>query len=105
MPALHNIQAAFMHDVYSGEHTSAVYFDKSKSYSPERLDIYYNNTLFGLTDVLAGAYPVLQRIVGEGFFRTLVHHYIEIHSQSTGNRHTFGAELGAFLIDRRKTTH
>jgi len=97
MPALHDIQAAFMHDVYSGEHTSAVYLDKSESNAPERLNIYYNNTLLGLTDVLAAAYPVLQKIVGESFFRTLVHHFIEIHSQSTGNRHTFGAELGAFL--------
>jgi len=97
MPALHSIQAAFMHDVYSGEHTSAVYLDKSKSNSSERLNIYYNNTLLGLTDILAGAYPILQKIVGKGFFRTIAHHYIEIHSQSTGNRHTFGGELGAFL--------
>jgi hypothetical protein len=97
MPALHNIQAAFMHDVYTGEHTSTVYLNKSKSSSPERLNIYYNNTLLGLTDILAGAYPILQKIVGEGFFRTIGYHYIEIHPQSTGNRHTFGAELGAFL--------
>ena len=97
MPVLHNIQTAFIHDIYTGEQTSAVYLNKIKSSSPERLNIYYNNTLLGLTDILAGAYPVLQKIVGEDFFRTIGHHYIEIYSQSTGNRHTYGAELGAFL--------
>jgi hypothetical protein len=97
MPALHNIQAAFMHDIYTGEQTSAVYLNKIKSSPPERINIYYNNTLLGLTDILAGTYPVLQKIVGEDFFRTIGHHYIEKYSQSTGNRHTYGEEFGAFL--------
>lgn len=97
MPALRDIQAAFIHDVYTGEQTSAVYLNKYNFNSPERLDIYYNNTLLGLTGILTTTYPVLQKIVGESFFRTVSHFYIKANSQMTGNRHTYGGELASFL--------
>lgn len=97
MSALRDIQAAFIHDAYTGEQTSAVYLNKYNLNSPERLDIYYNNTLLGLTDILTATYPVLQKIVGESFFRTVARFYIETNSQITGNRHTYGGELASFL--------
>jgi hypothetical protein len=97
MPALREIQAAFLHDIYSGERTSAVYLAESKFGSPARLDIYVNNALFGLTDILAGAYPVVQKIVGEEFFKTAARHYLKAHPQPAGNRHEFGAEFSSFL--------
>jgi len=97
MPALRDIQAAFIHDAYTGEQTSVVYLNKYKLNSPERLDIYYNNTLLGLTDILTATYPVLQKIVGESFFRTVASFYIETNSQITGNRHTYGGKLASFL--------
>lgn len=97
MPALRDIQAAFIHDAYTGEQTSAVYLNKYKLNSRERLDIYYNNTLLGLTDILTATYPVLQKVVGESFFRTVARFYIETNFQITGNRHTYGGELTSFL--------
>jgi hypothetical protein len=97
MSALRDIQAAFIHDAYTGEQTSAVYLNKYNLNSPERLDIYYNSTLLGLTDILTATYPVLQKIVGESFFRTVARFYIETNSQITGNRHTYGGELTSFL--------
>jgi hypothetical protein len=97
MSALRDIQAAFIHDAYTGEQTSAVYLNKYNLNSPERLDIYYNNTLLGLTDILTATYPVLQKIVGESFFRTVARFYIKTNSQITGNRHTYGGELTSFL--------
>ncbi len=96
MPALRDLQAAFMHDIYTGEQTSAVFLDCSVS-SPARLSIYRNNTVLGLADVLANAYPVVQQIVGEDFFKTLARHYLKVHPQLAGNRHMFGGELAAFL--------
>jgi hypothetical protein len=97
MPALRDIQAAFIHDAYTGEQTSAVYLNKYNLNSPERLDIYYNNTLLGLTDILTATYPVLQKIVGENFFRAVSRFYIETNSQMTGNSHAYGGELASFL--------
>ncbi len=97
MPELHKIQSALLHDIYTGKQTSSIYLDKIRVSLPERLNIYYNNTLLGLTDILAGTYPVLQKIVGNGFFETISRDYIETHAQSTGNRHKYGAMLNKFL--------
>jgi len=96
MTALRDIQTAFMHDIYTGEQTSAVFLDTSIS-SPARLSIYGNNTVLGLADVLANAYPVIKRIVGEEFFKTLARHYLKAHPQPAGNRHLFGGDLAVFL--------
>lgn len=98
MTALRDIQAAFMHDIYTGEQTSAVFLDLSVS-SPARLSIYSNNTMLGLSDVLANAYPIVKRIVGEEFFKTIARHYLKMHPQPAGNRHMFGGNLAAFLKD------
>jgi len=97
MPVLREIQAAFIHDAYTGEQTSAVYLNKYKLNLPERLDIYYNNTLLGLTDILTATYPVLQKIIGEKFFRTIARFYIATNFQITGNCHTYGGKLASFL--------
>lgn len=96
MTALRDIQFSFLHDIYSGEQTSAIYLDERVG-SRARLSIYSNNTLFGLTDVLANAYPVLKKIVGDEFFKTIARHYLRAHPQSAGNRHTFGGALSTFL--------
>lgn len=96
MTALRDIQAAFMHDIYTGERTSAAFLDTAIG-SSARLDIYYNNALFGLTDILASTYAVVQKIVGEEFFKTIARSYLKEHPQPSGNRHMFGAELSAFF--------
>ncbi|MCF8475011.1 MAG: DNA-binding domain-containing protein [Emcibacter sp.] len=96
MTTLHEIQASFIHDIYTGERTSEDFLDPTLCTSA-RLDIYYNNTLFGLTDILANAFPVVQKILDEDFFRILVKHYIRAHPQTLGNRHHFGGDIPSFL--------
>lgn len=96
MIALRDIQAAFIHDIYTGERTSLSYLD-AKTASAERLDIYQNNTVLGLTDILANAFPVLKKIVGDEFFKTIARYYIKSHPQPSGNRHAFGDDLAGFL--------
>lgn len=98
MTALRDIQAAFIHDIYTGERTSLAYLD-AKTASPTRLNIYQNNTVFGLTDILANTFPVLNKIVGEEFFKTIARHYIKTHPQPCGNRHSFGDRLAGFLTE------
>ena len=95
MPTLHEIQAVFLQDIYTGEKLSEAYLNKSCS--AKRLDIFYNNTYLTLTDILAEAYPVLQKIVGDKFFRTIAHFYIEKYHQRNGNRHSYGREFASFL--------
>lgn len=98
MTALRDIQAAFIHDIYTGERTSLAYLD-TKVASHARLDIYQNNTVLGLINILANAFPVLKKIVGEEFFKTVARHYIKKHPQPSGNRHAFGSDLAGFLTE------
>lgn len=97
MSRLHKIQERFISDIYSGERSSAAFLDQGIDNAAERLDIYYNNTLSGLSDALANIYPVTQRIVGEGFFKTVARFYIKASPLKAGNRNGFGHELPAFL--------
>jgi len=97
MPSLHDIQSALMHDIYTGERTSAKYLANSVAGNPDRLDIYFNNNLLILTDFLATVYPVVVQLVGEEFFKTLCRHYIPAHPQPSGDLQKCGAKMSAFL--------
>jgi len=96
MTALRDIQTAMLQDIYTGSRNSAQYLDLTIG-SIDRLDIYANNTLLGLTDILADIYCVAKKIVGDDFFKTLARHYIQRHPQSRGNRNKFGDGMSDFL--------
>lgn len=68
------------------------------NYSAETaLAIYRNNYRGNLQDALAGAYPVIQQLVGDDFFHFLARKFIEFHHSYSGNLHHYGAELADFL--------
>ncbi len=96
MPALREIQQAFLNDIYANSQTSAPYLSRERNFA-DRLHIYSNNAFLGLRDVLANVYPVIVKIVGDDFFTAMARHYLEAHRQHSGNRNTFGAALPQFL--------
>jgi hypothetical protein len=96
MTALHDIQFAFMRDIYSGEKNSHQYLSDDKDFA-QRLSIYSNNALLGLTDTLENIYPVIKKIVGDKFFTMMSRDFIKTHHQNSGNRNKFGRELSVFL--------
>lgn len=61
------------------------------------LDIYRNNYRGNLHDTLAGAYPVIEQLVGKDFFRLLTRKFIEQHPSRSGNLHHYGAEMANFV--------
>ncbi len=97
MPSLQDIQSALMHDIYTGERTSAKYLADNMAGNPDRLDIYFNNNLLILTDFLATVYPVVVQLVGAEFFKTICRHYIPVHPQPSGDLQKCGADMSAFL--------
>lgn len=98
MTVLHDIQSAFMRDIYSGERNSRQYLSNDRNFE-RRLSIYSNNTLLGLTDTLENIYPVIKKIVGRKFFTMMSKDFIKTYHQNSGNRNKFGRELSAFLED------
>lgn len=63
----------------------------------QRLQIYRNNLFESLIAALRAVYPVIARLVGEGFFRHAASAHIRAHPSRSGNLHDFGAELPEFL--------
>lgn len=61
------------------------------------IDIYRNNYCGNLHDALASAYPVINQLVGDDFFRFLARKFIAQYPSCSANLHHFGTELADFL--------
>ena len=60
----------------------------------------YRSNVFGnWTQALAGAYPIVRKIVGEKFFRGLSREYALAHPSASGDLNEYGAQLAAFVAD------
>ncbi len=67
-------------------------------FSPQqRLQIYRNNLFTSLCAALGDVYPVIERLVGTGFFRHAASAYVERHPPRSGNLHEFGQQFSRFL--------
>jgi hypothetical protein len=61
------------------------------------IEVYRNNYRGNLHDTLAGAYPVIEQLVGKDFFRHMARQFIERHLSRSGNLHHYGAEMAGFV--------
>ena len=64
-----------------------------------RLQVYQNNFRLSLTSNLAAIYPVVEKLVGDKFFKYCCHEFIKNHPSEQGNLHEYGSELAQFLTD------
>jgi hypothetical protein len=62
-----------------------------------RLQVYRNNVFSSLGAALGAIYPVVERLVGEGFFRFAAHGYVRRVPSRSGNIHEFGRSFPEFL--------
>ncbi len=63
----------------------------------QHLQVYRNNVVESLTGALRAVYPVVEKLVGDGFFRYAVHEYLCTHRPRSGNLHDFGDAFAGFL--------
>lgn len=61
------------------------------------IEVYRNNHRGNLHDALAGAYPVIEQLVGKDFFLMLARRYIEQHPSRSGNLHHYGEQMVNFV--------
>ena len=66
----------------------------------DRLAVYRNNSREFFRTALALTYPVLQRRVGDDFFRQLATEYRGVHPSRSGDLHWVGAEFPDWLTGR-----
>jgi hypothetical protein len=63
----------------------------------QHLQVYRNNVVASLTGALRAVYPVVEKLVGDGFFRYAAYEYLRAHRPRNGNLHDFGDAFASFL--------
>lgn len=111
MPSLRELQSAFGAVLRSGgdePQTSTVGIEAqviANGIEPAaRLRIYRNNSRETFLSTLRAAFPVLERLVGEDYFRQLACAYRELFPSPSGNLHHVGEHLPNFLARQYSAT-
>ena len=97
-PPLADLQARFKRGLLTGDIVDATALILGGAVEPnDRFEIYRNNTRASLVQALATTYPVIQRLVGEEFFRFAARQYIQIHPPMVPQLLAYGGEMSTFL--------
>lgn len=97
MPSLRDLQVRFA-DGLLREAGDIGKFIAPGRFAPERLlQVYRNNVFESLGGALRAVYPVVERLVGSGFFAYAAHEFIRAHPPTSGNLHDFGHGFADFL--------
>ncbi|MDN8615193.1 HvfC/BufC N-terminal domain-containing protein [Variovorax ginsengisoli] len=98
MGALPEVQArvmdALLHD---GAAATALIRPTASLSARQRLQVYRHNMFESLTAALGAVYPVVARLVGDGFFRQAAKAFIVAHPSRSGNLQDFGGAFAGFL--------
>jgi hypothetical protein len=98
MPPLNNIQHAFHAAIFHNATSLTQEIIERNGLTPDaRIHIYRSSVIGIQTDALAAVYPVIQRLVGEKFFKTLGRDYLSKYPSPSGDLHDLGAEMPEFL--------
>lgn len=95
---LHDNQQKFMDGIFKKDTEILKDISDAGPFSPEqRLQVYQNNLLFILGDVLKSIFPVCARLVSDDFFLYTARNYIEAHPPTSGDMTFYGDQFSAFL--------
>ncbi len=98
MLSLHELQIAFATAVLDGQATSVGVWIHGDGLEPgARVNVYRNNVRQGFLKALALEFPVIQRLVGEEYFRQLAARFQLEHPSRAGDLQSIGAPFAAFL--------
>lgn len=70
-----------------------------------RFDVYRNNVTVGLTDALAAGFPVIQKLVGEAFFRAMAVEFLRAHPPAMPVLTFWGEDFPGFLHSFKPVAH
>lgn len=105
MLSLRELQLSFTTAVLDGSSTAISPWIRADGLSPTaRVNIYRNNFHEGFLKALALGFPVIQRLVGEDYFRQLGRLFVAEHPSRAGNLHHIGCAFAGFLRDQFAAT-
>jgi hypothetical protein len=94
---LRDLQTEFAAAVFDARPEMAARVRAGRFPAAQHLQVYRNNVVEGLTGALRAVYPVVEKLVGDGFFRYVAHNYLCAHRPRSGNLHDFGDAFASFL--------
>lgn len=98
MPALHELQRAFLHTMFGAEAPALLDSVVGDGLAPSaRLQIYRHHVLTTLTDALQATFPVVCRLVDERFFRYAADTYLRQQPPEAPCLFEYGQHFPAFL--------
>jgi hypothetical protein len=97
MPTLHNALRAMQSSLLKRSDNAETLIADSAFAATDRLQLYRNNLVISLTEALAAVYPVVQRLVGDDFFRIACRDYIPQFPPRQAPLHEFGKDLPGFI--------
>jgi len=105
MPSLRELQQAFGQGLLSAGAACIAPFVVPNGIDPgARVQIYRNNVREGFLATLRAGYPVLERLVGQQYFRQLTFEYHARFPSPSGNLHHAGQRLPEFLAEKFAST-
>ena len=101
MPGLRELQIEFANALFDSAATQVEpYVLNAGIDSAGRIEIYRNNLREGFIKALALGFPVIEKLVGENYFRQMALDFLHVHPSRAGNLHHIGAPLAEFLRER-----
>lgn len=98
MPSLRELQRDFSAAVLGAATGPAATQVLSDRLAPEqRLQVYQNHVRISLREALAATFPVVLRLVGEGYFATVARHFVLAHPPRSPVLAAYGAGFPAFI--------
>lgn len=73
--------------------------------SPRRFAVYRNNVTLSLIRVLEAAFPCIQKLVGEAFFRAMAGEFVRNHPPKTRIMMLYGSDFPGFLASFPPVAH
>lgn len=105
MLSLRELQLSFTAAVLDGSTAAILPWIRDDGLNPAaRVNIYRNNLQEGFLKALSLGFPVIQRLVGEDYFRQLGRGFLAEYPSRAGNLHHIGAPFAGFLRDRFAAT-
>lgn len=104
MTTLAELQRNFIRDCLS-EHLSSTNsllakdIDTSLASASGLLSIYQNSSIGNITQAMKLTYPVIEKLVGEDFFRACCKKFISAYWPKSANMDDYGKEFGDFLAN------
>jgi hypothetical protein len=94
---LRDLQAEFAAAVFDERPEMIARVHAGRFPAAQHLQVYRNNVVESLTGALRAVYPVVEKLVGDGFFRYAAYEYLRAHRPRSGNLHDFGDAFASFL--------